>query len=144
MGAPRGKGDSEPACLSPASGRAPPAQRRAGLEAVAEEGEREIAVAQPAPATGRPEAPRVGGARQIEGDQAGRGRPEHQLEVLRIAALLAPFALWQLPDAAPHLAARLGALGSAQVGAVLLVGVLGVLAVSLLRYLLISLFSPSR
>ena len=63
---------------------------------------------------------------------------------LGIAALLAPFALWQLPDAAPHLAARLGALGSAQVGAVLLVGVLGVLAVSLLRYLLISLFSPSR
>ncbi|MBL8613394.1 MAG: ABC transporter ATP-binding protein [Myxococcales bacterium] len=63
---------------------------------------------------------------------------------LGIAALLAPFALWQLPDAAPQLAARLGALGSAQVGAVLLVGVLGVLAVSLLRYLLISLFSPSR
>jgi len=60
-----------------------------------------------------------------------------------IATLAAPFLIWRLHDAAPELASRLGAAGSAQIAGAIAVCALGVLAVSLLRYLLITLFSPA-
>jgi hypothetical protein len=52
--------------------------------------------------------------------------------------------VWKLHDVAPKLAERLVGLSSAGVGVALASALGAVLALSLLRYLLITLFSPRR
>ena len=61
-----------------------------------------------------------------------------------VAAVAAPLFVWKLHDLAPKLADRLVGLSSAGVGLALASALGAVLALSLLRYLLITLFSPRR